>query len=491
MNDENTKKAVSVFIDKKLQDASHYDKKTEKAILGALINIPDGIVKVHDHLKPEMFYVSDHQLIYRAIQKMYTESKPIDYNTLSFFMGSNRIVLDAGNIPYLLSTLTNAPIKEAHITYYAEIITDLWKRRQVIELTNGEITDIIGPVNGFIKKIIDKFSALLPDEKTVNSSIFIPDWHNKPPHALPVIKLAGINILTYQNISTITAAHGSGKSSCIEAIGASFLNPMADCLGFETDRSINGILIVDTERTQHDVWNSFYRMCRRAGVSEETPIPGVRIIGMRGIANPEDRKNEIEKQLKTDLFKLLLIDGVGDLLYDTNNVEQAKNTQGWLRWLTDFYNVSILVTIHPNPGSEKARGHSGGELLRDSETVLLIKDFEGAKILTSDFEHGKNRNTGKITAGFKWSDEKMMFVSTDYEQLAENKKADKIEGKRNELEQLAKKILSPVSAILYKDLVSAIMQKTALEIRQSKNKVQNMVGWGIISEKGGYYRLIQ
>jgi hypothetical protein len=319
---------------------------------------------------------------------------------------------------------------------------------------------------------------------------FIPTWDNKPPFVPPVLKLAGVNILTFQNISAIIASPGSGKTSCIEAIGASFLNPIADCLGFEVDKSCKGVIIIDTERTKNDVWNSFYRMCRRAGIPEGNPVRQVTIVGMRGISDTEERKNIIEKYIKDKDYSLLLIDGVADLVRDTNNIEQAKSAQDWLRYLTATYDLSILCTIHPNPGSTKARGNTGGETLRDSETVLLIKDYEGAKILTSDFEHGKNRNTGKLSSGFRWSDEKMMFVSVDHDELIRNKKGGIVSAKISAATKSAQDILPPPSSLRFTDLVSAIMIKEGVKERTAKERIRDWSGLRIISNSDGLYRYV-
>ena len=171
-------------------------------------------------------------------------------------------------------------------------------------------------------------------------------------------------------------------------------------------------------------------------------------------------------------------------------MDQVKKAQDWMRFLTVNYDLSIIGTIHPNAGTERLRGHSGSEALRDYETVLIIKDSEDGKIITSDFAFGKNRNTGKVTQGIKWSDEKMMFISTDYQQLIEIKKSAKNDAKRNEAEKLAKQILPPPSAKIHKELYEAIMKAKSLEKRQAKTWVENLAGWGIINKQDdGYYRL--
>ena len=106
---------------------------------------------------------------------------------------------------------------------------------------------------------MDEFKGL-PICEIDTENIFIPDWNNRPPELPPILSLSGIPILTQGNISAIIAAQGIGKSSICESILASYLNPESDCLGFQVYEGCKGIIYIDFERTNTDVWNSFKRM---------------------------------------------------------------------------------------------------------------------------------------------------------------------------------------------------------------------------------------
>ena len=55
----------------------------EEAVLGALMLEQDSVIAVQEYLKEESFYSEQHQLIYRAIQELSIELKPIDLYTVS------------------------------------------------------------------------------------------------------------------------------------------------------------------------------------------------------------------------------------------------------------------------------------------------------------------------------------------------------------------------------------------------------------------------
>ena len=52
--------------------------------------------------------------------------------------------------------------------------------------------------------------------------------------------------------------------------------------------------------------------------------------------------------------------------------ESTTMSSSLLRW-TEEYNIHIIVVLHENPGSDKARGHIGTELTNKAETVIALE----------------------------------------------------------------------------------------------------------------------
>jgi hypothetical protein len=259
--------------------------------------------------------------------------------------------------------------------------------------------------------------------------LFMPTWDNKPPDKPSVLTVGGGNILTFQNITAIIAKQGSGKTSVCEAITSAVINADADNLGVTAN--VNSLLRIDFELTQNDIWNSWYRTMRRAKVERGENLDAVTVVSFRNISTAQERKKRIETLLSQRHYELILMDGVGDLVDDTNSLEQAIQLKNWLRYITSHYNTSILTTLHPNKNSNTPRGHIGSEILREAENVLLIEvDADGNRLLTTDFEHGKARNGGHVQTAFKWNDEVKMFTTIDYvakERIVKQAPQDKME----------------------------------------------------------------
>jgi len=258
--------------------------------------------------------------------------------------------------------------------------------------------------------IVNEVAAVTADANPMEK-VFIPDWTNKPPEYPPILSLNGVGVLTHQNLSAIIAAQGMGKSSICEAILSSYLNGECDALGWEVDPSISGAIYVDFERTNTDVWNSFNRMARRAGIKYGQEPKNVKLVGMRSIPRLEQRKAALIQLLDIYPCSLLILDGAGDLITDSNDLPQAIECRIWIRELTVTYNVSIFTTLHPNPGGLKPRGHVGSEIMREAEAVMAVVKQSDIRVIMSEFEHGKNRNGAPIWGAYAWDDNEMMHCS--------------------------------------------------------------------------------
>ena len=55
----------------------------EEAVLGALMLEKDSIITVQEFITPEAFYTEEHRLIYKAIEELSMELKPIDLYTVT------------------------------------------------------------------------------------------------------------------------------------------------------------------------------------------------------------------------------------------------------------------------------------------------------------------------------------------------------------------------------------------------------------------------
>lgn len=260
--------------------------------------------------------------------------------------------------------------------------------------------------------------------KTEINTIYNPAVDEIPPQPEPILLLGGTSILTNNNLTSIIAHPGSGKSAVCEAVCSAVLNASElhndnsiDTLNFKVGKAVKKVIYIDCERTNLDVYNSFSRMLKRCGLSKDYKPESVIFLGLRLVSRLKDRFEAIDKLISEHQPDLMIIDGAGDLVTDVLSYDQAVDLRIKVREWTSQNNLSMLTTLHPNPGTTKPRGHPGSELTRESENVLLIDKVDDIqRNLTTDFAHGKSRNNGAVTTSFKWNDSKLMFSSCEVQQ---------------------------------------------------------------------------
>ena len=107
----------------------------EAAILGALMIEQEAYAQVCELLKPESFYDHRHQLIYRAIQTLNVEQRPVDIITVNEQLDHDGVKEEAGGDPYILQLSANVA-SSAHIVYHAKIVAQKYLARQLITLSS-------------------------------------------------------------------------------------------------------------------------------------------------------------------------------------------------------------------------------------------------------------------------------------------------------------------------------------------------------------------
>lgn len=107
----------------------------EEAVLGALMLEENALSRVIDFLKPELFYVKKHEIIFGAIIRLFTTSNPIDILTVTHELKSKGELEDAGGAFYI-TQLTTRVASAANIEFHARIILQKYIQRKLIEISS-------------------------------------------------------------------------------------------------------------------------------------------------------------------------------------------------------------------------------------------------------------------------------------------------------------------------------------------------------------------
>lgn len=112
----------------------------EEAVLGAIMIEKEALDIVIDILKPEAFYVDAHAKIFRAILKLFADTKPIDILTVAEQLRLNGDLESVGGA-YYLAELTNRIASAANVEFHARIVSQKYIQRELIRVSGDIIRD--------------------------------------------------------------------------------------------------------------------------------------------------------------------------------------------------------------------------------------------------------------------------------------------------------------------------------------------------------------
>ena len=226
------------------------------------------------------------------------------------------------------------------------------------------------------------------------------DGHEHPNH-----------IFTKGGFSVISAPSKTFKSTFKSHLASVYYtgqsNEFQDMRGHRVNNET--IVDVDTEQEEFYAWSTFYRtkrLCENADLSDfYFPFK------LRHLSS-EQRVEFIDMALESRKLKapaLMFIDGIADLMDDSNDLPKSNAiVEKIMKW-TDFYNIHICCIIHNAFGTSKPTGHLGSTVTKKAQTVINIKEtseksniFEvkhqysrGAKFDDFYFEHDNKQKVLK------------------------------------------------------------------------------------------------
>jgi replicative DNA helicase len=269
---------ISVMTDK-LDFSANIDRlppqniEAEEAILGGILLDPEAYDRVADKLHPEMFYVSAHRDIYKALRSLAQDNKPTDLLAVINWL-NDRDMLDRVGGRNKLATLVDRTVSAVNIDALAELVADKYLRRQLIKAANEVLrlgyeteTELPEVLQSAESKILDVTGELLKTSEPaaiamvmVDAFQRIEERHKGEGKGYPTGFYDLDSILTgfkLGKLITVAARPGCGKSS--------FLGNIALNMGYSGIPSVIFSLEMDKEE-----WGDRF-------ISQESGIDGARL----------------------------------------------------------------------------------------------------------------------------------------------------------------------------------------------------------------------
>ena len=207
------------------------------------------------------------------------------------------------------------------------------------------------------------------------------DLTKPAPIVKPIIEQRGMMIASLGNISAVVGAAKSKKTFLCSALVGGLLSDNGD---FGIAPRLAKVLWVDTEQSQLHTRKVVERIHRLAGWDTERNNGLFHSLCLREI-EPKSRAELLYMAIELYKPHLVVVDGISDLMYNTNDIEESDRIVGRLMALSTEYNCHILCVLHTNPNSDKARGHIGSTLQRKAETVIFVHKVGDCSVVEPQF----------------------------------------------------------------------------------------------------------
>ena len=144
----------------------------EESVLGALMLDPNALNTAIELLHEEYFYKPEHQVIFRAIHKLFEQNQPVDMLTVTNQLRQTG-ELEAAGGAYHITELTSHVVSAAHIEYYSRVLSEKYIGRELIRISTETITNAYDETTDVVD-LLDKTEGRLMD---INDKNFKTDFH--------------------------------------------------------------------------------------------------------------------------------------------------------------------------------------------------------------------------------------------------------------------------------------------------------------------------
>ena len=143
----------------------------EENVLGALMLDKNALNTAIDQLHEEYFYKPEHQVIFRAIHKLFEMNQPVDQLTVMNQLRQSG-ELEAAGGAYHLAEITSHIVSGAHIDYYVRVLSEKFISRELIRIGTETISSAYDETTDVVD-LLDKTETRLMD---INDKNFRTDF---------------------------------------------------------------------------------------------------------------------------------------------------------------------------------------------------------------------------------------------------------------------------------------------------------------------------
>ncbi len=377
-----------------------------------------------------------------------------------------------------------------------EIAKDVHSEREVEKTSEQQsIAEKPTEPQSILEKLKASYQRILRFAES--NIVFTPAWVQLGPENTPIFSKGTINV--------VQGKPGSHKSRVSEMFCSLLLSKTGKVDFCEFHKYNHGgdyyVAYIDTERNSKEHFPSAVQRIReRAGLDRMEDNGRLYPVSIKDHdrANRLDAvkawiehvRSEMKSKGVSDWNLFVVLDVVTDCTGSFNNETQTMLLFDYLGNLCEEHNVTFLLVIHENPGSEKARGHAGTEAMNKADCQIQISYESGSNGEETDLikiRFLKTRNAAKPKPLFlKYSKEINGLVTADPESVADHMESRKKDTGENDLiEVLEDVVFNGKDEVPQKEAVDTLKEKIGKSGNTIKANLDNLINRGVTINNNG------
>jgi replicative DNA helicase len=149
------------------------NNEAEQSVLGAVFLSKEALITAIEILRPEDFYKTAHQRIFKTMLDLYERGEPVDLVTVTAELQDHKLLDEVGGVTYLTEIASSVPTA-ANIEYYARIVEEKSLLRRLIRTATKIANDGYTREDDVSEIIADAEKYILEIAQNRNSGGFTP-----------------------------------------------------------------------------------------------------------------------------------------------------------------------------------------------------------------------------------------------------------------------------------------------------------------------------
>lgn len=304
-----------------------------------------------------------------------------------------------------------------------------------------------------------------------DSHVSILEEYMQPnPYIYTVDNDEKLVIGSIHNLSVLSGKAKVGKTILLnEVTSSAFLDQSV--FHYSEELSDKKIVYIDTEQSRNHSRLIIERIVRKTKKERKFLESRFELYNVTNLSQ-DVRVNVIEEKLYSDPdIRILIIDGIVDLVSNYNNPQEVSELMTKLLKWKDENPVHIMVVIHENKGNSLLRGHLGTELMNKAETIIGVSKTKD--IIKVKCKASRNKEFNEMA--FNILDEGFLEHISGFK---DNKSENSIESFTHEEHiELLTTVFENIEEMQYEELRTNLKESLFIgfEIKIGDNKVKNLI----------------